>query len=186
MQQLGPGRIAKETFEPKSAHELNGFQIVVEHGRFIARGEHQPIDHLPKTANPGDDDRMLFIDLVIGLFLRTFAELGAHIVMQHEEKRCEEQRERDHQQEPFCQEGIDHRLLKREGGQHHAELASLREGEGKEPLPTALEAKQAPKRKEHQPFGDHQRQGQRNDQDRVVQQHVEIDPRAHRDEEQAQ
>jgi len=73
--------------------------IVVEYGRFDPAGVQEPRHDLAYAPEPGDDDRAGGRRLVLARFIRNRQARRQKPVVQHQEKRCGQHRQRDRERD---------------------------------------------------------------------------------------
>ena len=186
MEEFGAGRVAKETFDAKAAHEFDGAHVMVKNHGAKPGGAHESVDDLTKATDPGDDHRALFVHHIIGAAFATFLDAAGEAIIGDKEQRRDEHGQRHHQHELFGQSRLQHMLLQGEGDQDKAEFPGLCEAEGKEHLIAAAQAKGKAKDEEHQRLDKDQGEGHRQDREGIGEEPGKVDLGADGDKEQAE
>ncbi len=159
---------------------------MVQHDRLEPAGHDEAVHDLAETADAGDDDGALVFDLVGFRGGTRLAHPARDEVVEDEAQRREKHGHRDGEQDDFADVLWQHARLPRERHQHEPELASLRERQGEKDQVPAAHLEGTPEQVEDRALQQHHRHGQPDDGARRAQQYLEVDARAHGDEEEPQ
>ena len=99
VQQFRSCRITVKPFEPEAAHQFDRAQIMIQNRCLEARYLHQPVYHLSKPSDPGDDDRLWVIYRVRVALLGAFVMATGKALIGNKQKRGEQHRKCNHQQQ---------------------------------------------------------------------------------------
>ena len=186
MQQVRAHGIAEEYLDTERAQHLELFRLVVEHDGPDAGGQQDAIDDAAEPPVAGNNDVTGFVDIVRCFFLCFHEARRDQLVVDDKQRRRQQHRQRDDQQELLRDCGRDDGARDRKGQQHEAELARLRQSQGKQPSIGAADPEYPGENVEHRRLDCHDSQRHADDAGQVLRQQVEADGRADGNEEEAQ